>query len=396
MRQTQVTQQLLLGLLQEKESFQQTLSHKIKQLEKRYIEQHNKSKSETILIELLEQIQLYIRYNGIWDASLDFYQFHLNNLKSEAMNTISHLSAEENVDTTTITTTKLQVTSSKKKQPQKKSEPRKNQITVETIHTFIDNWLAISDPTEGLNDESCATWIAKYHSYFLELEALCLFYTATSSDNDLIQAQWKRLPTRGTLFEYFEVHLFQGDVATIRILAPLMPEIQALSILYERFLLAIEQDEDLVKERIETAQVLYQCSATYQQILISKKYQLKTQHLGQNISIYNGVLIELFIRNKYDVFCMYVDQGLADETNLQLYLNNIPYHTLGALISLFCSRNQSSRYLEKILPLYSHVIWPHLPEVNMGLYTVDGEKLQKRKGFSRLLAPLILLLPPRT
>lgn len=382
LRQTQPTQQLLLVLLREKDRIQEVLLNTVKQLEEQLSEQHGKPESQPILEQLSENLCRLIRYNGVWDARLDFYELYLDNLHTKPEQEEAASCADTTDEAPSLVISKPQSGRSKKKSGTKKALSQKNRLILDTIRKFLDEWLAGVDPCNDLDDEQCIAWITKYHHYFMRLETLCRRLRVTLiDDSSILQTQWQRLPTRGPLFAYFEAQLFRGHTSAIGVLAPLMPETTALVELYERFLQAIEQDSLLRKERIETAHVLYACSPAYLHVLTTKKYQLKAKiYSKDNVQLYYGILIELFWNNNYDVFCMYVDQGLADATNLQLLSGRLPYHTLGAILSMSLTNSEAPRYLEKVMSSCEHVIWPHLSEVDFELYSVDGNKLYKEEG----------------
>jgi hypothetical protein len=378
--QTQPTQQLLLVFLREKKCTQDNLLNDVRQLEDQLSEQYGKPESQPILELLSNIMRQSIRYSGVWDARLDFYELYLHNLRTKPKDEDAKSCVDTPEDAPTRVIGKKSSSRSKKKSASNKAVPQKNQRFIEIIRAFLDEWLLDAAPCDGLDDAQCITWIAQYQQYFMRLDTLCRFSGLTLGDEPSMQTQWQRLPTKGPLFAYFETHLFLGHATIARALAPLIPETQALVDLYERFLRAIEQDKVLHKERIETAHVLYECSPTYLQVVTAKKYQLKIMELSKTERFFYGIVFELFMNNDYDVFCMYADQGLADATNLQLLFgeNLVPHHSLGAILGLSLLNREAPRYLEKLMSSCSHVIWPHLLEVDFGLYSINGHKLQKR------------------
>ncbi|MCX7091592.1 MAG: hypothetical protein NTU48_09105 [Legionellales bacterium] len=69
------------------------------------------------------------------------------------------------------------------------------------IVTHIDTWLDQA-PVDTLDSTAVTAWIKTHIANFAALDELCLCHfwnSPTSSAQRFIQAQWQRLPTRGTL-----------------------------------------------------------------------------------------------------------------------------------------------------------------------------------------------------
>ena len=236
---------------------------------------------------------------------------------------------------------------------------------------------------DTLDSTAVTAWIKTHIANFAALDELCLCHfwnSPTSSAQRFIQAQWQRLPTRGTLLDYFTHHLFLGHSELIGDIAPLLHDTAELYQLYMRFLYAIEQEEELRTQRIATAHVLYQSAPLYKNVLMSKRYTLSDD--GEYL---RGILFDLFLKDNFEVFCMYVDQDMASDAGLACLLPGIPYHAIGAIICFFSAHPRATVYLEKLFSRQPNIILPHIENLDLSLYQIQDKKIIRHKANTYLI-----------
>ena len=355
------SQQLLQNFLHANQQTQYQLLLEVEDLDNQL--KNDSVLVESILLELITRLTKYSRYSGYWDGRIDIYQSYLSKLHT--IDTPIPMKENSEEATSEPINAEMPLRSSVQKQKPKNWE--------QLIVTHIDTWLD-QTPIDALDSTAVTAWIKTHIENFAVLDELCLCHfwnSPTSSAQPFIQAQWQRLPTRGRLLDYFTRHLFLGHSELIRDIAPLLHDTTELYQIYMRFLHSIEQETELRTQRIATAHVLYDSSPLYKNVLMSKRYTLSDD--GENLL---GILINLFLKDNFEVFCMYVDQDMASDSGLQCLLPGIPYHT----ICLFYAHPRATAYLEKLFSRQTNILLPHIENLDLSLYQIQDKKIIRHKA----------------
>lgn len=363
-------QQLLQAFIQANQQAQYQLLIKVERLEKRLIE--NSASKENTLQELIECLTEYVRYRGYWDSRIDRYQEQL-----EHLNIAQSSETQKNEEKVSISERLNPILPSHSNMTKSHTKANKHLIT-----NYIDNWLAQA-PVNTRNNNEVITWIKTHFSNFSTLNDLCLDYfwhTPTKQSQPFIHAQYQRLPTRGTLLEFFKHHLFLGEHVLIREIVHFLHDTTELYQIYLQFLQAIEQETNLRSQRIATAHVLYEICPFYKNALLYKQYNLR--HDNENL---NGILFDLFKQDQFEVFSMYVDQNIASDTGLQLLMQGKPYHALGSIIALMFDQPHSVAYLDKLLSQKNYNNQPHIENLDLSLYQINGINIERQVENTYLL-----------
>lgn len=363
-------QQLLQAFVQHNQLAQYQLLSEVERLEKLLIE--NSSPKEETLQKIIECLTQYVRYRGYWDSRIDRYQEQLEHLK--IAQSIETNRIEENVPCSE----ELKLTQPSRSTVTKShTSSNKKQIT-----DYISLWLAES-PVDAKDNMEIIAWIKTHFEKFITLNDLCLDYfwhTPAKQSQPFIQAQYQRLPTRGTLIEFFKHHLFLGEHELVREIVPLLYDTTELYQIYIQFLQAIEQETHLRTQRIVTAHVLYEICPFYKNALLYKKYNLR--HDNENL---NGILFDLFIQDQFEVFSMYVDQNIASDTGLQLLMQGKPYHAVGAITSFLYDKPHAAAYLEKLFSRHCYNGLPHIENLDLSLYQINGKNIERKSANTYLI-----------
>lgn len=363
-------QHLLQSFLQAHQQTQYQLLLKVEMLNAQL--RDDNFEMENVLNDLIIHLTQYARYSGYYDSRIERYQSQLNKVRTVPEKILDIQQSEQEESSETLPELlPARIPSSK---PSKQNHEQ-------CITTFIDSWLGQAPPDTG-DSATISGWIVTNIDKFSVLDELFLdyFWHSSQTVKPFIQEQWQRLPTKGTLLEYFTQQLFDGNDTVVRDLASLMQDTTELHQIYQRFLETIEQESTLRTERIVAAHVLYENTSLYRNVLMSKRYIL-TSHEDH----FSGILVDLFLQDKWEVFCLYVEQGLASDTGLQLILGDVPYHAIGAIISLFCANPRASLYLEKLLAYQGCSLFPHIENLDLRLYQIDGRPVKKDHAYTYII-----------
>lgn len=363
-------QQLLQAFIQAKQQLEHKLLFEVEELEKLLIK--NQVDKEKALNELIDLLTVYVGYTGYWDGRLDRYREQLDYLKMTESCTKQPIEAE-------VSNPEKLCIHHKTHSPAPKSSMKSNK---QLITEYIDTWLAEA-PIKSEDKSEVIIWIKAHLAKYITLNQLCLNYYWHSSPKQsrpFLNVQYQRLPTRTSLLDFFRRHLFLGDHSVVQEIASLLHNTTELYEIYVQFLEAIEQETELRTQRIATAHVLYEISPLYKNALLSRKFKLSYD--GKK---FTGVLFDLFIQDQFEVFSMYVEQNIAGDTGLQLLNNGKPYHAVGAVMSMFYIHPNAASYLEKLLTQQSYNGLPHIENLNLSLYQINGKNIERLRENTYLI-----------
>jgi hypothetical protein len=358
-------QQLLQAFIQAKQQLQYQLLLEVEKLEQILI--NTPVHKENTLNELLKLLTQYVRYNGYWDGRIDRYREQLDDLLLTKSGTKQKVEAE-------VSSSEKQCLQLTPHSPAPESRTKSN---IQLITEYIDTWL-VEAPIESEDKSEVIIWIKTHLAKYITLNELCLNYYLQTSSNQaqsFIKAQYQRLPTRGSLLEFFRHHLFLGEHRVVQEIAAHLHDTTELYQIYIQFLDAIEQESELRTQRIATAHVLYEISPLYKSALLTRQYKLSYD--GEKFS---GVLFDLFMKDQFEVFSMYVEQNIAGDTGLQFLANGTPFHAAGAVGSVFYAHPNAARYLDKLFSKQSYNGLPHIENCDLSLYQLNGKNIERLRG----------------